>query len=73
MKAQDSERFLSLSVPLGDMRAEIMLDYLNETPRGIRASSYKSHTHTVEELYFVESGALTLELAGEEAALAEFT
>jgi len=69
MKAQDSERFLSLSVPLGDMRAEIMLDYLNETPRGIRASSYKSHTHTVEELYFVEAGALTLELAGEEAAL----
>ena len=65
MFVPEAERRLSISVTLGEVWAEVLLDYLNETPRGIRASSYKSHTHSVEELYFTESGTLTLELAGE--------
>lgn len=65
------ERQLSISVSLEDVRAEILLDYLNETHQGIRESSYKAHTHSVEELYFTQSGWLTLELAGKELVLHE--
>lgn len=65
MSVPEGERHLSIAVTLGELRAEVLLDYINETPKGIRTSSYKSHTHSVEELYFTQSGTLTLELAGE--------
>jgi|GEM_PF-4182117 len=69
MSPSAAERRLSITIDLERVRVEILLDYLNEAPRGIRASSYKSHVHSVEELYFTQYGSLTLELAGEEVTL----
>lgn len=66
-----NDRLLSISIDLGGIDADILLDYLNETPRGIRLSSYGSHTHSVEELYFIQVGSLTIELADEIITLYE--
>ncbi|MBE6559569.1 MAG: helix-turn-helix domain-containing protein [Ruminococcaceae bacterium] len=71
MRQPTADFELSLSIDLEEMRAEIMLDYLNETPRGIRASSYQSHDHSIDELYFIQSGSLSMELNGERVTLHE--
>ncbi len=71
MSPSDAKRQLSITIDLDRVRVEILLDYLNEAPRGILASSYTSHVHSVEELYFTQYGSLTLELADEEITLYE--